>query len=86
MFSIKRDPGPCIIDDAPHETCCAPGSGGAIIAGAVVTPTSITVPTPTTKQNGIGDPDVSTPPNSSFSTKNYRGRDKREPPPSTPGA
>jgi len=45
---LKKDPGPCPVDDAPHTTCCAPNSGGAIIAGRVVTPTSITVATPTT--------------------------------------
>jgi hypothetical protein len=21
---VKRDPGPCPVDDAPHTTCCAP--------------------------------------------------------------
>ena len=82
MIHLKRDPGPCIIDDMPHETCCAPGSGGALVAGRVVTPTSITVPTSSTPPVAT----EATPPDPKFTTRNYRGRDKREPPPSTPGA
>jgi hypothetical protein len=73
---LKKDPGPCPVDDAPHTTCCAPNSGGAIIAGRVVTPTSITVATPTTAAPPSTPPTEST----TFTTKNYRGRDKREPP------
>jgi hypothetical protein len=27
MLFTKYDPGPCPVDDAPHTTCVAPGSG-----------------------------------------------------------
>jgi len=43
MF-IKSDPGPCIVCSAQHTTCFAPGSGGAIVAGPIQTPTEIVVP------------------------------------------
>jgi hypothetical protein len=46
MFS-RRDPGPCPVDDAPHTSCCAPGSppshSGVIIAGPIVPATTVTV-------------------------------------------
>jgi hypothetical protein len=87
MF-IKADPGPCPIDDMPHTTCVAPGtSGGVIVAGRIDTPQTIIVPTPSTPPTApapIAEA-TSTPP-TTFSTKDYRGRGKREPPPSTPGA
>jgi hypothetical protein len=87
MF-IKRDPGPCPVDDAPHTTCVAPHSGGVIVAGPTQTPTSITVPTPTvgeespvvnqsTGRDGEKSP-MSPPPDPTFTTKNFRGRGKRE--------
>jgi len=88
MF-IKSDPGPCPICSVPHTACVAPGSGGAIVAGPIQTPTSITVPTPAASvvppaERPAAVPTVTTtsapPPDPPFTTKNYRGRDKREPP------
>jgi hypothetical protein len=47
MF-LKRDPGRCPIDDAPHTTCVAPNTSGVIVAGPITPATSVTVPTPST--------------------------------------
>ena len=88
MF-IKRDPGPCPVDDSAHTTCCAPSSGGAIVAGPIQTPMSITVPTPMSAPpapESFRPPEqhppapTASPPDTAFTTKNYRGRDTREPP------
>jgi hypothetical protein len=56
MYYIKRDPGCCPVDGSPHTTCCAPSSGGAIVAGPIQTPTSITVSAPE-QQNGTASAD-----------------------------
>ena len=30
-FARPWDPGPCPVDDAPHTTCCAPGSPPVVV-------------------------------------------------------
>jgi hypothetical protein len=31
VIHLRRDPGPCPVDDAPHTTCCAPVPAGGIV-------------------------------------------------------
>jgi hypothetical protein len=76
MF-LKRDPGPCPVDDAAHTSCTAPTSSNAIVGGRITPVTSITVSTPT----AAAAPDSPPPP---FTTGNYR-RGKKTPPPDAGG-
>ena len=81
---FKRDPGPCPVDDSPHTTCCAPASGGAIVAGPITPATAVIVPSPphaTPTQTGGTkvEPPVSPSPDPSFTSKTYRGRGTRGP-------
>jgi len=79
MYYIKRDPGCCPVDGSPHTTCCAPSSGGAIVAGPIQTRcrrrnnrTELPAPIPASTATPA-------PPDPTFTTKHYRGRGKREP-------
>ena len=80
MYHLKRDPGPCPVDDAPHTGCVAPNTSGVIIAGPIEQPMSITAPSPTAARTAMPVPDpIQPPPDPTFTTTNYRGRGKREP-------
>jgi hypothetical protein len=79
MF-LKRDPGPCPIDDAPHTTCCAPTSSAAIVAGPITPATSVTVRTDSNVALTTHLPPVPPdPPATTFTTTSYRTRIRRPP-------
>lgn len=58
MFSLRRDPGPCPVDDAPHMTCTAPTTGAVIVGGPITPATRITVGAPATKMPAAEDVDA----------------------------